>query len=166
MKYTVNVNEQIPLEIEFAENEMRINSKKIEWDLYQVDEDRYHILFEGKSYRAEVLGIDLQKKEARIKLNDTIYELQLSDESDQMLKKMGFDSVLIRRQKELKAPMPGLVLRILADQGMEIKKGEPLLVLEAMKMENIIRAADDVVIEKTLVKAGDKVDKNQVLMRF
>ncbi len=166
MKYKVSVNEHLPVEIEFNGNEMRINAKKVCWDLYQSDKNRYHILSDGKSYRAEVLAVDLIKKEMRIKLNDTTFNLQLTDESDEMLKKMGFDPALAKRQKELKAPMPGLVIRILVDKGMEIKKGEPLLVLEAMKMENIIRAADDVVIEEILVKAGDKADKNQVLMKF
>jgi biotin carboxyl carrier protein len=62
--------------------------------------------------------------------------------------------------------MPGLVLRILASEGDKVMKGGNLLVLEAMKMENIIKAPADVVIKSIRVIAGDKVEKNQVMIIF
>jgi biotin carboxyl carrier protein len=62
--------------------------------------------------------------------------------------------------------MPGLVLRILASEGQEVQKGGNLLVLEAMKMENIIKAPANVMIKSVKINPGDKVEKNQVMMIF
>lgn len=69
-------------------------------------------------------------------------------------------------QPELKAPMPGMVIKVLATSGQQIKKGDPLLILEAMKMENIIKAASDCSVTAIHIRAGDKVEKNQVIMTF
>jgi len=62
--------------------------------------------------------------------------------------------------------MPGLVLKVFAAEGMEVKKGDNLFVLEAMKMENIIKAPADVVVKTVKIKPGDKVEKGQILMVF
>jgi biotin carboxyl carrier protein len=60
--------------------------------------------------------------------------------------------------------MPGLVLKVLVSEGDLIKKGEGLLVLEAMKMENLIKAPADIKISKINIKSGQIVEKNQVLI--
>jgi biotin carboxyl carrier protein len=60
--------------------------------------------------------------------------------------------------------MPGMVLKVLVKEGDLVKKGEGLLVLEAMKMENLIKAPADIKISKINVKSGHTVEKNQVLL--
>jgi biotin carboxyl carrier protein len=79
---------------------------------------------------------------------------------------LGLDNLQSAKVAELKAPMPGLVLSILVKEGDEIKKGDNLLVLEAMKMENIIKSPADVTIKSIRIKPSDKVEKNQVLIQF
>jgi biotin carboxyl carrier protein len=74
--------------------------------------------------------------------------------------------MLSNKVNDLKAPMPGLVLKVLVAEGAEVKKGDTLLVLEAMKMENNIKATHDVNIKQILIKPGDKVEKNQTLIAF
>ncbi len=76
------------------------------------------------------------------------------------------DSLNSSKVNEVKAPMPGLVLDIRVSEGDEVKKGDPILVLEAMKMENIIKSPTDGVIKKINVKKGLAVEKNQVLINF
>ena len=63
----------------------------------------------------------------------------------------------------LLAPMPGLVLRVLAEPGMAVAAGQPLLVLEAMKMEQTVSAPADGVVAELHAKAGDQVSTGQVL---
>jgi biotin carboxyl carrier protein len=79
---------------------------------------------------------------------------------------MGMDKLQGNAMNELKAPMPGMVLKIMVNAGDEVKKGDSLLVLEAMKMENNIKALGDGVVTAIPIKAGDKVEKNQVLIKF
>ena len=67
---------------------------------------------------------------------------------------------------DLKAPMPGLVLDILVKEGDKINKGDTLIVLEAMKMENALKAIADATVKKVSVKKGNTVDKNQVLVQL
>ena len=62
--------------------------------------------------------------------------------------------------------MPGLVLDILVKVGDEVKKGDPLMILEAMKMENILKSASDGVIKKINVEKKQAVEKGQVLINF
>ena len=68
--------------------------------------------------------------------------------------------------KALRAPMPGLVISILAAIGQEVKTGEPLAVVEAMKMENVLRAERDGVVKSIRVKPGDNVAVDAVIMEF
>ncbi len=81
-------------------------------------------------------------------------------------RQLGFNTLDSAKVSELKAPMPGLVLKIFVQEGDIIAKGENLFILEAMKMENIIKAPADVTIKNIKIKPGDKVEKGQVVMQF
>jgi biotin carboxyl carrier protein len=76
------------------------------------------------------------------------------------------DNLAAKKVNEVKAPMPGMVLKILVKDGDEVKKGDPLLVLEAMKMENILKSPTDGVIKKIAAVTGVAVEKNQLLIQF
>jgi len=66
----------------------------------------------------------------------------------------------------VKAPMPGLVLDILVEPGQSVQKGDNLLILEAMKMENIIKASGSGVVKNIPVHKKDAVEKNQLLIEM
>jgi propionyl-CoA carboxylase alpha chain len=68
--------------------------------------------------------------------------------------------------KSLRCPMPGLVVSIAVTAGQEVKTGEPLAVVEAMKMENVLRADRDGVVRRVLVKPGETLTVDQVMMEF
>ena len=74
------------------------------------------------------------------------------------------DSATQTEGKTMLAPMAGTILRILVKEGQRVKKGENLIVLEAMKMENEIVADEDGVIRSILVKANDSVESDQPLL--
>ena len=74
------------------------------------------------------------------------------------------DSAPPAEGKTMLAPMAGTILRILVKEGQRVKKGENLIVLEAMKMENEIVADEDGVIRSILVKANDSVESDQPLL--
>jgi len=99
-------------------------------------------------------------------VNKTIYKIELKDKMDILLEKMGIDMSAVAAVNDLKAPMPGLVLDILVEEGQEIHKGDQLIVLEAMKMENVLKAEGDGIIKSIEVNQGTSVEKNQILINF
>ena len=69
-----------------------------------------------------------------------------------------------RLTKYIGAPMPGLILDVVVSEGDEVEKGDKLLVLEAMKMENILKSPEDGSIKKIKVRKGKVVEKNDMLV--
>lgn len=128
------------------------------------DGRRFHILVDGQSYRAELLDANYHQKTFTIKMNGSRYVIQLADAYDQMVERLGLKVANSQAVKDAKAPMPGLVLSIAVTEGQEVKEGEPLLILEAMKMENVIKAVADGVVNKIEVKEGAAVEKGQLLI--
>ena len=66
----------------------------------------------------------------------------------------------------LQAPMPGLLIKLSVVEGQSIRAGEELAIIEAMKMENILRAPHDGMIEKITTQVGDSLNVDQVILEF
>lgn len=142
-----------------------LDERSFEADL-SVDGRFMHLLKDGKSWNAEILSVDRESRSVSLILNGKVVVLTVHTRLDELMEKMGFADVGAKKISDLKAPMPGLVLAIKVEEGQEVKKGDPLLVLEAMKMENIIKATADVVVKQIKMKKGQAVEKNQVLITF
>ncbi len=142
------------------------NVVNIDWDLQKINENNFSILHENQSYNVEVIKNDLENKTLTIKINGNLYEIQAKTELDLLLQKMGMDKANITQIKDIKAPMPGLIREIKIQIGQQIQKGDALLILEAMKMENILKSPTDGIIKTIKVKQGDNVEKNQLLVSF
>jgi len=164
--YKVKVNDKHSFSIAFNANELMINDELVTIDHQQLDAHKSHVLFNNKSYTVEVVELNEVAKIAEIKVNGHSYYLTIEDQFDQLLKQLGLDNLASNKILQIKAPMPGLVLNVLVTAGAEVKKGDSLLVLEAMKMENMIKSPTDGVIKKIEIKQGDKVEKNQILINF
>ena len=93
-------------------------------------------------------------------------EVELKSTASLALEKMGVSGKASNKTADLKAPMPGLVKQMLVKPGDAVQKGTPLLVLEAMKMENMIKAQGPGTVSALAAQPGDKVEKGQVLVRF
>ena len=102
----------------------------------------------------------------QIKINGNTYGATVVDKFDELLKKMGFQNGAAGKVSEVKAPMPGLVLDVAVIVGGVVQKGDRVLVLEAMKMENVIKSPADGTIASVEVEKGDTVEKNEVMVRF
>ena len=135
-------------------------------DLIEVKQGIFHIIKNNKSYTAEVLKANHEEKNFVIRVNGNKYTVQLKDKYDDLLKELGIDNVSAKKVKEMKAPMPGLVVDIRVNEGDEIKKGDALVVLQAMKMENILKSPKDAIIKKIHIKKDNTIEKNQVLISF
>lgn len=143
-----------------------INGVSIQLDIRDISEDHFHFLLDNKSYSAELVSVDYKLKEATIKVNGKEYKTVLKDDKDHLLTLLGIENTVSHASSDLKAPMPGLVLDILIKPGDQVKKGDQLLILEAMKMENLIKSPADYTVKSVEIQQGDKVEKNQVLLHF
>ena len=120
----------------------------------------------NKSYTSRIVNIDRLTRTVTLELEGKTYKAQIENELDLLLKNMGFSNAPARVLKEIKAPMPGMVLEVNVAAGDMVEAGMKLLVLEAMKMENIISLPADCKIGKVMVKKGEAVQKNQVLLEL
>ncbi|TXC85383.1 biotin/lipoyl-containing protein [Luteibaculum oceani] len=143
-----------------------INGNPYEIDFIKVKEGEYHLLYNNKSYNVELIKFLEDKKHMELLVNGNKYTVAVKDEFDALLENLGLDMSLGGAEKELKAPMPGLVVDVLVEVGQELKDGEPVLILEAMKMENVLKATGDVKVKSIEVTKGRAVEKNQVLVNF
>lgn len=143
-----------------------IDGKALNWDLFQTGENSFHIVHKHQSFRVDVIEANYEEKKFTIQINGNTYKLTAQDSLDLLLKKMGIQESAGKIAKDIKAPMPGLVIDIPVKIGDEIKKGETLIILEAMKMENALKAPNDVIIKDILVEQGKSVEKNQLLISF
>lgn len=141
-----------------------LNGLTFRWDVSRISDTVYHVIKDHRSYEVEVANqIDGKRQ---LKVNGILVETETIDRFEALLKKMGMEKGAASKVNELKAPMPGLVLSIDVKPGDVLKKGDRILVLEAMKMENVIKATADVIIASIEVEKGKTVDKNQVMVKF
>jgi biotin carboxyl carrier protein len=164
--YKVKVNGKYDHDIEKQDGDLLINGNIANADIRQLNATAYHIISNNNSYNVEVVSFDKTAKTAEIKVNNNNYMLNAKDQFDVLLDKLGLSDLNTVKVSEIKAPMPGLVLKVFVAEGAEVKKGDSLFVLEAMKMENIIKSPADVIVKTVKIKPGDKVEKGHILMQF
>jgi biotin carboxyl carrier protein len=164
--YKLKVNGSFDYKVEKDAAQLLINDERIAADIQQLGPSAYHVINDLKSYNAEVISFDKETKTAEIKVNGTIYTVAAKDQFDILLDQLGLSTLNTAKVSEIKAPMPGLVLKLFVSEGTEVKKGDNLFILEAMKMENIIKSPADVTVKTVKIKPGDKVEKGQVLLTF
>lgn len=126
----------------------------------------YNLIKDNRSVNAKLLDSNLSGKILRVEVDGEIFDVEIKDELDQMLDKMGFGKITAKQIKEIKAPMPGLVLEINVSVGEEVVEGHKILILEAMKMENAILIHTQAKIKKVIVSAGQAVEKGEVLVEL
>ena len=157
--YLVTVNNGVK-DFEFSENELD------QLDIVADGEGHFHILKNNQSFRAEIVECDFKNKTFTIKINGTTHHISIADHFDQLVKELGFTITNTQKLKDIKAPMPGLVLEIVVAPGEEIQEGDALIILEAMKMENVLKATGEGIVKTIAVKKGDAVDKAQLLIEM
>lgn len=164
--FHIKINDHYQFEVEKRDDTFYLSKDLLSVNWCATDPYGFHLLYNNKSYRARILAVDQQEKTCTILVNGNKYHVKINDQFDLLLRDLGFDHLNSTKIADLKAPMPGLVLKVLFEEGDSVKKGETLFILEAMKMENSIKAITDLKIKSIKIKAGDKVEKNQVMMIF
>jgi len=146
--------------------DLLLNGEIVKWDKIASGTTGFHIIRNNKGYQVEVISLSKEDKMATIQVNGNRYDIELKDQYDTLLENLGMASMNVKKNNDYKAQMPGLIIDVRVAVGDELKKGDSMLVLEAMKMENIIKASDDVVVKSIKVEVGQAVEKKQVLIEF
>lgn len=164
MKAKVNSRSEFLIEQDANSENYSINGQPVVIDLLKLNAATYHLIKDNKSYTIEVVYADNATKTFSIKINNQLHKVELKDRYDDLLHQLGFDKQLTQKVNDIKAPMPGLVKDILVVEGQEIKAGDSVIILEAMKMENVLKCSTNAVVKSIKVKKGSTVEKNQVMI--
>lgn len=162
----ITVNEHKTYNIVAEDNGMQLNGAHATPDISLQPNGMISILHNGKSYTAIVESIDPAAKEVNVRVNGQQYNATIKEPIDLLLSNMGLDLKAMQKAEPVKAPMPGLVLKILVSPGQQINKGDGLVILEAMKMENILKATAPATVKAIRVNERTAVEKGAVLIEL
>lgn len=163
--YSVSIKNSL-FEVEKSKEKVAVDGNILDWDITEIRDRHYHVIYKNQSFNLELVSLDTETKTVRLKLNNKPCEIKLKDKFDLLLEKLGMNNLHSQVAKEIKAPMPGLIFDIKVKEGDEVKKGDALIILEAMKMENILKSPGDGTVKTIKIKKGQSVEKNQVLIQF
>ena len=164
--YQVQVNDDNIYQVDVTDGVLTVGTKQVDWDLSRMSDGSIHIIRNGKSYRVRLVKADYEEKTLTVRINNHDYRLLVKDRFDLLLSKLGMSDLAAAKVNDIKAPMPGLVLEILVEPGQQLHKGDQVLILEAMKMENVLKSPGEGTIKAIKVEQGDAVEKNQVLVEL
>lgn len=156
------------LQFEIEHVSQKFNADEINDSFRLLDKqgDAITFLYEDTVFKALIKSVDADNKTYTINIDGLDIKVKLKTDLDQLIDSMGYSNVAKVSSKEVKSPMPGLVVQIFAALGQEVQTGDNLLSLEAMKMENIIKAHGSGKVKHISVSKGQSVNKGQVLITF
>lgn len=126
----------------------------------------YKVNKDNTEFVLEVLAVDYALKTITVRHKHSVYDIVFKNNLDFVLDKMGIKRAVDNVSTDIKAPMPGKVIDVLVKEGDQVSKGDGILILEAMKMENVLKAEHDCSIKAVTVEKGVSVEKNQVLVEL
>ncbi len=162
MKYiTIVEGKQFLVEI-IDDKHVSVDGKVYEVDFESVSgQPVYSLIVDGRSHESYIYqGED----NWQVLLRGRLYPVTVEDEREKRLRAAAGGGVIETGEFHLRAPMPGLVVTIPVTEGQAVKKGQVILILESMKMQNEIKAPRDGVIGRIRVKAGETVEQKQTLL--
>jgi biotin carboxyl carrier protein len=162
MKYITTVEDRQFLVEIIDDKHISVDGKVYEVDFESVSgQPVYSLIVDGRSHESYVAPGD---HDWQVLLRGRLYPVTVEDEREKRLRSAAGGGVAETGEFHLRAPMPGLIVAILVGEGQAIKKGQVLLILESMKMQNELKSPRDGVIGRVRVKAGETVEQKQTLL--
>lgn len=162
MKYIASINDhQYEIEIN-TEHEIFVDGKRLSVDFQSVaGHPVYSLLIDGRSLEAYVYPSEAGLE---VLLQGQLYLVNVEDERQRRLRMASGAEITQRGEYLLKAPMPGLIVSVPVEEGQNVEKGDNLVVLESMKMQNELKSPREGTISGVRVAPGDSVEQNQVMV--
>ncbi|HLB49903.1 MAG TPA: biotin/lipoyl-containing protein [Anaerolineales bacterium] len=162
MKYLTTLNDKTYLIEINDDRHVAVDGKTYEIDLEAVaDQPLYSLLIDNQSFEGFVENDD---EGWRVLMRGDLYQARVVDERAVRLAKSAGGTVAQTGDFQLKAPMPGLVVSVPVSEGQAVKKGDIIVILESMKMQNELKSPRDGTVARVKVKGGDTVEQNQIMI--
>jgi biotin carboxyl carrier protein len=162
--YKAKVNEQFEVLISQGINKILPQQEAI--NTIKLHEQLYEVQVGDIWYKAYIKEVDIDANTVKVIINGNTYTTTVQEPAQQLVEKLGIKVKASSKHNKLTSPMPGLILNILVSPGQQVNKGDNLIVLEAMKMENVFKAPQNTTIKSIAVQQGESVDKGQDLILF
>jgi biotin carboxyl carrier protein len=163
MKYITTVEgKQFVVEV-IDEKHVSVDGKVYEVDFESVSgQPVYSLIVDGRSHESYIY--QGEEENWQVLMRGRLYPVTVEDEREKRLRAAAGGGVAETGEFHLRAPMPGLVVAVPVTEGQQVKRGQVILILESMKMQNEIKAPRDGVIGRIRVKAGESVEQKQTLL--
>lgn len=155
---------KIKIDDSFEYNFNSSDTKKL--DFLELSKSKFHVISNNKSFNVNLERSDFLNKEYVVSVNSNNYTVKISTQLNLLIIKMGFSLGSTKKANDIKAPMPGVILSIPIKEGEEVKEGDTLVILEAMKMENSIGSPKDGFIKSINIKSGETVEKGELMIEL
>lgn len=162
----IKVNDSQEFEVKQEKDGWFLNGELFDGDVAKLSPHHYHVIWQARSFNVEVVEHHAATRETILKINGQLLTTSAKNRFDLLLESMGMSQAVSNKINEIKAPMPGLIQSIAVRVGDTVQKGDTLLVLVAMKMENAIKAPAEATVKAIRTEAESIVEKNQVLIEF
>jgi biotin carboxyl carrier protein len=161
MKYLTTVNGK-QYEIEINQNgRVVVNGQERDVDFQALQSPLYSLMVNNASFEALV---EFRDEIFNVAMHGNNYEITVADERAQRMAAARGSFAADTGEIQVRSPMPGLIVAIPVKEGQEVAKGDPLIVLESMKMENELKAPRAGTVHKISVAVGERVEQNKVLI--
>lgn len=165
MKFEATINDEVTeLELDEAAHEVRFGDDKQSYQFHRQPNGRYLLRVGTKLYKID--NVEYDKHSVTFTLNGNWCEVDVRNEQDLLLDRLGFKRAGEIGEGELNAPMPGKILEILVKEGDAVELGDPVAILEAMKMENELKAPIKGTVTSISVAQGDSLEKNALILEI
>lgn len=164
MHLKVVVNQKDEFDISEKDEGVFLNDQLQDYSLKKITPDHFLVYQDHKVYDLKILSRN--HPNLSVNINGQTIDLTVKDHISQILERLGMDLDDQEVIAGINAPMPGAILEVVVKVGDEVKKGDKLIILEAMKMENVIKSPVDATISAVNVAPGDNVEKNHPLLSF
>jgi biotin carboxyl carrier protein len=165
MKYFVTV-EGRTFEVDLTPDGPVIDGEPVSADLAHVEGTSVRsLLVDGRSERMVARRVD-GKRAWSLHLRGRRFAAEAVDERTRTIREMTGVGAGAAGARSVRAPMPGLVVKVEVEEGSRVEPGQGVVIIEAMKMENELKAESGGVVSRVLVSAGEPVEKDQVLVEL
>lgn len=161
-EFIVKINDRTFDVDKVSEPSMLLDGNNIQLEVVKIKQNQYSVICKNKVFEFTIVknsGVHYLFHH-----NNESFDIEIEDETDQLLHKYKKQEQSSHRLLEVKAPMPGLVLKIEVEVGQKVTLGSGLVILEAMKMENEIRSITDGIVKEIRVKERTAIEKGDTLI--